>query len=72
MYLNIFLVYFWRRQEIVEKWKNNPILKPCDVGMLFLLELKPPLYPPDQYNGYYFKLNYLIFFILLEDKNSFY
>ncbi|VVU95238.1 hypothetical protein CPAV1605_963 [seawater metagenome] len=44
--------FFDETREIVEKWKNNPILKPLDVGMLFLLELKPPRYPPDQYNGF--------------------
>jgi hypothetical protein len=36
-------------RENIEKWKNNPILKPFEVGMLFLLELNPPRYPPDQY-----------------------
>ena len=33
--------------EDEQKWKNNPVLKPCEAGMLFLLELKPPVYPPD-------------------------
>ena len=40
--------FFDETKEIIEKWKNNPVLKPFDVGMLFLLEIKPPLYPPDQ------------------------
>ena len=41
--------FFNETSEIIEKWKNNTILKPYDVGMLFLLELKPPRYPPDLY-----------------------
>jgi len=41
--------FFDETNEIIEKWKNNPIFEPYDVGMLFLLELKPPRYPPDQY-----------------------
>jgi len=40
--------FFNETKENIEKWKSNPVLRPCDVGMLFLLELKPPIYPPDQ------------------------
>ena len=38
---------FISNYEDEQKWKNNPVLKPYEAGMLFLLELKPPIYPPD-------------------------
>ena len=41
--------FFDETEENIKNWKNNPILKPFEVGMLFLLELKPPSYPPNQY-----------------------
>lgn len=43
--------FFDETNENILKWKSNPVLRPFEGGMLFLLETKPPRYPPDEYDG---------------------
>lgn len=39
--------FFDETKENIEKWNCDPVLRPFGTGMLFLLEPKPPRYPPD-------------------------